>query len=244
MIAGAVSAGAAACMAWAVRGRASQVFGPSVWRGPAGRRALALTFDDGPSRMTAELLAVLARFGVPATFFVCGEHVRRHPLLVREMAAAGHEIGNHTDTHARLWLRSPKFIRRELLAAQTTIGGAAGVEPRLFRATYGVRWFGLAAAQRELGLLHVMWTVVGLDWKLPAHEVARRITSRAGNGAIVCLHDGRERAPDPDITPTIAAVREIVPRLIDQGYEFRTVSGLIGYSSWVCPRTSSSASSV
>jgi peptidoglycan/xylan/chitin deacetylase (PgdA/CDA1 family) len=147
----------------------------------------------------------------------------------------GHEIGNHTDTHARLWLRSLPSVREEVGRAQESIAEATGAAPRLFRAPYGVRWFGLRKVQREYNLLGVMWTVIGLDWKLNSARIASRICAGASNGAILCLHDGRELEPSPDISNTIEAVRIIVPRLLDAGYGFRTVSSLIGYSSPVCP---------
>src|SRR4051812_34693810 len=86
-------------MAWAVRGRSSSLLAPSVWRGPAHRRAIALTFDDGPSEATPRLLAILAAHNVRATFFLCGANVRRLPEIARAIRRAGHELGNHTDTH-------------------------------------------------------------------------------------------------------------------------------------------------
>jgi peptidoglycan/xylan/chitin deacetylase (PgdA/CDA1 family) len=200
------------------------VFAPSIWHGPTDRREIALTFDDGPSESTPELLDVLARHKVKATFFVCGMHVRRLPDVAREIIAAGHEPANHTENHARLWLRSPAFIHNEVAAAQAGIADVCGKMPRLFRAPYGVRWPGLGNAQRAFGLTGVMWTVIGNDWALPGDAIAARVLKRAGNGGIVCLHDGRERQTRPDISATINAVRELVPMLSDQGYSFRTVS--------------------
>ena len=214
-------------MAWAVRGRSSSVFGPSVWRGPKDRPEIALTFDDGPSPSTPELLRVLGDLKVRATFFQCGMHVRRFPQIAREIVVAGHEIGNHTDTHPRLWFKSSRFVFNELCRAQDSITEVTGVTPRLFRATYGVRWFGVRKAQKRLGLLHVMWTAIGSDWKLSGAQVAERLVARCENGAIFCLHDGRERNPDPDIRSTIQAVTRIVPLLQERGYEFRTVSELL-----------------
>ena len=103
-VVGAIVGGAAvaASLAWSVRGRSSSAFAPSIWRGPRDRRRLALTFDDGPTPGTALLLHVLAEHGARATFFQCGEQVRRYPSLARAVAAAGHEIGNHTDTRVPL----------------------------------------------------------------------------------------------------------------------------------------------
>src|SRR4051812_25131475 len=87
--------------AYAVRGRSSHVFGPSVYRGQGTRRSIALTFDDGPSPGSLQLLDYFAREGVKATFFQCGVNVLRHPDISRTVSEAGHEIGNHTYSHAR-----------------------------------------------------------------------------------------------------------------------------------------------
>ena len=217
----------AAFLAWAVRGRSAAVFAPSIYRGPRGSRTIALTFDDGPSESTPLLLEELRRHSVAATFFQCGTNVRRLPEIARQVAAAGHEIGNHSDTHPLLCFRSPGFIHAELSGAQRSILAATGHSPKLFRAPYGVRWFGLGEAQRQQGLTGVMWTVIGRDWKLPAGEIAARILSRCGDGAIVCLHDGRETRTNPNISTTIEAVRLIVPALLARGYRFETVSGML-----------------
>jgi peptidoglycan/xylan/chitin deacetylase (PgdA/CDA1 family) len=226
----AASAGLAAAtgaMAWAVRGRASAVFAPSVWHGPRDRRAIALTFDDGPSESTEELLLILERYGVPATFFECGVHVRRLPSVARSVIGAGHEIGNHTENHPYLSLHSAAFIRNEMARAQEAITSATGFAPTLFRAPFGVRWFGLRAAQAQMGLMGVMWTTIGLDWRLRAPEITARVMAGAGNGAILCLHDGRACEVRPDIRETVEAVRRIVPALLEKGYRLETVTGLL-----------------
>jgi peptidoglycan/xylan/chitin deacetylase (PgdA/CDA1 family) len=230
LLGGAVCA-AAGVLAYGVRGRSSRLLGPSVWRGPADRRSVALTFDDGPSESTPELLELLERNGVRATFFQCGANVRRLPGVAREVARGGHEVGNHSDTHARLFLRSGRFIRRELDRAQAAISDATGARPVLFRAPYGARWFGLAEAQQRLGLLGVMWTAIGRDWTLPAEAVARRLSRSARNGAILCLHDGRELRRQPDIRATLEAVRRLVPDLKSRGFRFESVSQLL------CPKS-------
>ncbi|MBC7927275.1 MAG: polysaccharide deacetylase family protein [Bryobacteraceae bacterium] len=222
------SAGAAGFLTWAVRGRSSTVFAPSIWRGNSEQRELALTFDDGPSESTPELLEVLERFGVSATFFLCGVPVRRLPGIARLITQSKHELGNHTDSHARLWLRSRSFISTEVGLAQRTIADVTGVSPQLFRAPYGVRWPGLGAVQREHGLTGVMWSVIGNDWALPADRIAARVLRGVQPGAIVCLHDGRELRVNPDIRPTIGAVRTLIPRLRNEGWTFRSVRDWIG----------------
>jgi peptidoglycan/xylan/chitin deacetylase (PgdA/CDA1 family) len=100
-------------MAYGVRGRSSTLFAPSVYRGPAARRAIALTFDDGPSESTPALLRMLTDQCVPATFFQCGGNVDRLPEIAREAACCGHEIGNHSHTHPRFTFRPPAFIQGE-----------------------------------------------------------------------------------------------------------------------------------
>jgi len=110
-------AGSAAFATWAVRGRASEVFAPSVWRGPRDLPAIALTFDDGPSEGTPRVLEILQRHAVPATFFQCGANVERLPAIAREVLAAGHTIGNHSHTHSRFYLRSASFVEEEIRRA-------------------------------------------------------------------------------------------------------------------------------
>lgn len=217
-------AAAAGFMGYAVRGRSSRVFGESFYHGDRSRPVLALTFDDGPSEATPKLLDALDRFRVPATFFMCGANVRRCPGVAREVAARGHELGNHTDSHPRLDFKSPRFIYREIAQAQTAIQETTGLAPRWFRAPYGVRWFGVAQAQQLLGLRGVMWTVIGRDWKWPSERVSGLLLNTAANGGIICLHDGRGVRPSPDIQATIQAVEFALPRLQERGFRFLTLS--------------------
>lgn len=226
----AAACAATAFMAWSVRGRSATVFAPSVWRGPRDRRAIALTFDDGPSEGTPRILEVLDQYRVPATFFQCGANVERLPAVARAVFEAGHDIGNHSHTHPLFCFRSPGFMERDLRRAQETIAIHTGARPELFRAPFGVRWFGAGAAQRRLGLTGVMWTIIGYDWKLTVDGVVDRIFKRTSNGAILCLHDGRELRVRPDIGVTVEAVRRLVPVLLDRGYRFETVSRLL------CPK--------
>jgi peptidoglycan/xylan/chitin deacetylase (PgdA/CDA1 family) len=222
--------GAGAIMAYGVRGRSSALFGPSVYRGPSTRRSVALTFDDGPSESTQELMDVLEAHEAPATFFQCGANVARLGEVARAVAQRGHEIGNHSYSHPRFYFRSPEFFEDELARAQQTIGDIAGVKPSLFRAPFGIRWPGLGAAQQKLGLLGVMWTVIGRDWILPAEAIVNRVIRRVRNGAIICLHDGRTLQPKPAVAETLEAVRRLIPMLQAEGYRLETVSQLL------CPR--------
>jgi peptidoglycan/xylan/chitin deacetylase (PgdA/CDA1 family) len=143
------------------------------------------------------------------------------------VAAAGHAIGNHSYTHPLFCFRSPAFIEADLRRAQHAIRAATGVDPEWFRAPYGVRWFGMGRAQRNLSLTGVMWTAIGRDWKLNSEAVFQRISKGASNGAILCLHDGRGLRVRPEISVTVEAVRRLIPTLLERGYRLETVSRLL-----------------
>jgi peptidoglycan/xylan/chitin deacetylase (PgdA/CDA1 family) len=198
-----------------------------VYHGPRDAPRIALTFDDGPSESTPALLEILDKHSVRATFFMVGRNVRRCPEIAREVRARGHEIGNHTDTHPLLALRSPQFVQQEIAAAQKTIHLATGATPVWFRAPYGARWFGVGRAQQQLGLTGVMWTTIGRDWYLPAGQIAALVRRKAANGAIFCLHDGRGVRTAPDIRTTLDAVQEVIPQLAARGYRFQTLSQML-----------------
>jgi len=222
-----LAAGAAAgFLSWAVRGRSSQIFAPSIWRFPAGSGQIALTFDDGPSESTPALLELLERHNAKATFFVCGHNAKRLPAVLRSVAA-GHEIGNHTWSHRRLDFSSRAAMREELRRTQAIISDITGRAPTLFRAPYGVRWLGLGSVQEELGLTGVMWTSIGRDWKLPAAAITRRLLRATSDGAILCLHDGRLLNERPDITATLDAVSGLLPLIAERNLAMTSVSAML-----------------
>jgi peptidoglycan/xylan/chitin deacetylase (PgdA/CDA1 family) len=221
-----ISAGATAALAvYAVRGKSSSLLGPSVWHGNRKRPAIALTFDDGPSESTPALLDLLARHNARATFFMCGQNVRRLREIAQKVSAAGHEIGNHTDSHPALYFKSPEFIYRELALAQESISQIT--EPGLFRAPYGVRWLGLRSAQKRLKLTGVMWTAIGNDWMWPASRISQLLLRKAENGAIFCLHDGRELRCAPDISAMLEALKIVLPILKERGFSLETVTEIL-----------------
>jgi peptidoglycan-N-acetylglucosamine deacetylase len=214
-------------MAYAVRSPTSSLLAPSIYRGPGGRRTLALTFDDGPSESTERVLTILQRYHVPATFFQCGMNVLRLPSVALAVLSAGHEIGNHSHTHPRLYFRSAVAIEMEFARAQEAIENSMGLRPRLMRPPFGVRWFGFREMQRKLNLISILWTAIALDWKLKSSAIVERLMRRASNGGIFCLHDGRALQIRPDVSQMLIALAEIVPALQDRGYKFETVSKLL-----------------
>ena len=207
--------------------RSSQLFGPSVYRGGGQRRSVALTFDDGPSEGTLPILEYLDRENIWATFFQCGVNVQRLPGIAGRVAAAGHQLGNHSYSHPRLPFKSAEFIEKEFSTAQHVIAEETGITPMVMRPPYGCRWLGMREVQQKLALLSVMWTIVGNDWRWPSDQIASHVLSRTRPGAIICLQDGRRTQRNPNVDTTLRALRKIVPVLKDNGFKFEVISDLM-----------------
>jgi len=232
-----VSAGALAAAgvaAWGAVASSSELFGPTV-RHTSSPKQIALTFDDGPNpAVTPQLLDLLDRHSVHATFFLIGKFVRECPGLVQEMSVRGHLLGNHTDTHANLFFRSPAGIRDELARCQIAIGAAMAGEPRWMRPPYGYRSPMLDAEIRRAGMKGVvMWSRKCRDWKpQPSERLIERLASvgRTGkpHGDIVLLHDGDHRSLGGDRIHVVAALEHWLPRWRDAGIEFVTIESSAG----------------
>ena len=207
----------------------SRVFGRVVGRGAADRRHLYLTFDDGPNaEATPRILEILARHEVPAAFFMVGRHVRLFPQLARAAAAAGHEVGNHTDSHVKLHLRTPGRIRRELMAAHAAIMQATGCVPRTFRAPHGFRNPFVVPAAHRLGYRVFGWSFGVWDTARPgAEEIRRRMRVRLRPGSILLLHDGDGYDARGDRLQTAEALSGIIADARAAGYEFRPLPDLL-----------------
>ncbi len=193
---------------------------------------MALTFDDGPDpEWTPQVLDVLRRHGVPATFFVVGRRVASHPGLVRRQLDEGHEVGVHTFTHADLGTAPGWRASLELSATQTALGGAAGVHTALFRPPYLSSPahltdddVGAARAAAQRGYLLVLADRDSEDWRRPGvDQILTAALPPPPRGAVVLLHDG-----GGDRTETLVAVDRLISTLAAQRYRFTTVSELAG----------------
>ena len=208
----------------------SQIFGRTLIanRDPD---EIALTFDDGPNDpYTQQLLEVLAVNRVRATFFMIGRFVRQRPDIVRDVHAAGHLIGNHTMNHPWLVLESPAKVRQELAGCNAALEDAIGEEITYFRPPHGSRRPDVLRAARELGLIPVMWNVIGHDWEpgIRKEDVLRRVEKgilrnrRVGMGSNIVLHDGGQAAIGQDRSATVGAVRSTLGALIKTRPRFIT----------------------
>lgn len=164
---------------------------------------LTLTFDDGPSEHTLDVLAALDRLGAKATFFMVGEAVDRRPDLAREVARRGHEIGNHTYSHPRLDELSASEVFPEFMRCEDALARAGVRRPIIYRPPYGrtnaeVR----GIAERALALRECLWDVDPRDWARPGVDAIVRHIWQAPAGAVVLLHDG-----GGDRSQTVGALR-------------------------------------
>ena len=191
-----------------------------LWRGTPRRREIALTFDDGPSPIaTPLLLAILRWYGVPATFFVIGDHARAYPYLVAQMVAEGHDVGNHTFHHPNMATVDPQTVRSEITRTTDLIQETTGHPPRWFRPPGGDYSADVVEAVRQAGMEMALWTENSGDWSLPPAKIlVERVLARTEPGAIVLLHNGTLN--------TVHALPEIIVELRRRGYALVTVSEL------------------
>ncbi|MBO8195820.1 polysaccharide deacetylase family protein [Streptomyces oryzae] len=181
----------------------------------AGRRVLALTFDDGPHpENTPRLLEVLRRHGVQATFFVVGENAAAFPGLLHAIAADGHVVGNHSWAHHPLNRMRPSDVRDDLGRTSELIDRVVGTPPRWCRAPYGAWHPPSLKVCADLGMEPMGWSVDTRDWTRPGTaRIVSAVTDRATPGAIVLQHDGGGPRPQ-----TVAAVDHYLPLLKADGY--------------------------
>jgi peptidoglycan/xylan/chitin deacetylase (PgdA/CDA1 family) len=183
-------------------------------------RGVAVTFDDGPHpEGTPAVLEVLAHRGANATFFLVGEQVRRYPALVREIAAAGHELGIHGDRHTLLLRREVREVAADYDRAAAAIADAAGVEPTLYRPPYGVFSSGALAEVRARHWRPLLWSVWGRDWERRAtpSSIARRATRRLTAGDVVLLHDSDAYSSADSWRSTAAALPSVLDAIAELG---------------------------
>jgi peptidoglycan/xylan/chitin deacetylase (PgdA/CDA1 family)/negative regulator of sigma E activity len=190
------------------------------WRGTPERPEIALTFDDGPTPLaTPMLLAILRRYGVRATFFVIGVHARAYPYYLKEMAADGDEIADHSYHHPNMTTVDAETMTEEITAGGAVIRRVTGRRPRWFRPPGGDYTSAIVAAARRDGMGFAMWTYNSGDWALPpASVIITRIVSRAEPGAVILLHNGTLN--------TVRALPELIVELRHRGFTMVTLSRL------------------
>ncbi len=185
---------------------------------------IALTFDDGPhSEYTEEILDILDEFGIKATFFVIGRNCDDSPKVIERVISCGHEVGNHTYSHPSLKKITGEELKNEIIKTEELLYERCSYRPKLFRPPEGVYTKAVEEAISGLDYLPILWTVDTEDWLHPSSEkIAETVMKNVSAGKIILCHDyisGKSSTPK--------ALRIFIPKLLNQGYNFVTVSELL-----------------
>lgn len=203
-------------------------YGPVLARVKMQEKVMALTFDDGPCLpYTEQLLDVLYKENIKATFFIVGEKALQRPELVRKVEQAGHEIGLHSYVHRDQLKLPAEAVADNLAQGKAALEGITGVPTKFFRPPHGFKDWTVMAEAEKAHLEVVNWSLIPRDWTNPGAEViAQRVIENVHPGAIVLLHDGDSSQYVASREQTIKATGKIIRELKQQGYRFVTVSEL------------------
>jgi polysaccharide deacetylase family sporulation protein PdaB len=189
-------------------------------------KKLAFSFDASwGAEFTPKILSILQQNNIKTTFFLTGFWVEKHPELVKKIAAAGHELGNHTWTHPHLNTLDKQGIKLELERLHAALTGLTGTEPKLFRPPFGEYSNKVIEAAGELGYLTIQWSIDSLDWKnLSREAIVRRVTGQLHPGAIILFHNNGLHTAD--------ALPEIISYATSRGYTIVPISELLHREDW------------
>jgi polysaccharide deacetylase family sporulation protein PdaB len=182
---------------------------------------VSLTFDAAwGNEDTQQLIDILGKYGVRATFFVVGDWAEKYPESVLALHEAGHEVMNHSNHHDHLGSLSAEAITADVNAASDRIEAVTGVRPTLFRCPYGEYDDHVIAAVESIGVTAVQWDVDSLDWKdYDANTIFTRVTGKVQPGSIILFHNAARHTPE--------ALGDIVAWLLREGYKIVPVSRLL-----------------
>ena len=185
------------------------------------QKMLSISFDAAwGNEDTQQLIDILGKYNVKATFFVVGEWVDKYPESVKALSDADHEVMSHSNTHAHFNSLSSQEIIDDLTACGEKIAAVTGTQPTLFRCPYGEYDDHVINAVRSMGIEPIQWDVDSLDWKdLSAADITKRVTSKVQPGSIVLFHNAALHTPE--------ALPGIIEALLQQGYTFVPISQMI-----------------
>ena len=198
-----------------------------ILSGPTDRKAVALTFDDGPDNLwTPRILAVLTQYGVKATFNCVGYRVHQNPQMLQRLARAGHILSNHSWNHPNFTKIPLSEVRTQIERTSDVIQRVAGVRPRYFRPPYGALNREVIEQITELGYKILYWNVDSLDWaRLTGPQAAANVLAHTEPGSIILMHFAGGRGES--LEDTVQALPYIILTLLEEGYTFETVPQLI-----------------
>lgn len=206
-------------------------FGNIHWKGPAGRRMVAFTFDDGPHPVyTPRILGILNAWNAKATFFMTGTNAAAHRELVRDVAERGHEIGCHSLGHCRTrtLLAFPKRQLREIRETNAIIEAITGKTVTLYRPPYGLVSPLLLPVCLKLSLKIVLWSVNSYDFRREHYSsIVTRVLKRLTDGTILLFHDCHYNDAALDYSSTAIALEQLLAECDSAKFESVTVSRLL-----------------
>ncbi len=188
---------------------------PFRWSPKTDRKVIYLTFDDGPSQYTPEVLKILQENGARATFFQIGRNVPSDPTIEKQIIEQGSAIGNHTWDHSALGKLTAEQQAQQLTSTRDQIGAYQGP---CMRAPYGSMNNKTRPTAASLGMTPVLWSLDTFDWQGKSEASIEATLAKAKSGDVVLMHDGGGNR-----APTVAAVRAALPKLKQQGYVFEPV---------------------
>lgn len=198
--------------------------GEVLWDIETQEKIVALTFDDGPDdEYTNQVLDLLAEYDAKATFFIIGKNAEKHPEVILRQFEEGHELANHTYSHP--WNTSLKRIEEEMNKTDDIIYSITGFKPTLFRPVGGLYTDGMIDVAVKNGYTVIMWSwhQDTEDWKNPGvKKIVHKVLEGTNPGDVILFHDGGS-----DRTQTVEALKEILPVLQKQGYQFVTISEML-----------------
>jgi len=206
-----------------------QMCGKRITHIKTKEKVVALTFDDGPNPPTTnEILAVLKKHNVPATFFVVGKQAEQHPDMIKAIYTAGHELGNHTWSHEVLICKSASYIRKEITDTDNLLRSLGYTGPIHFRSPKGMKLVVLSKVLAHMKRNNILFDVAGYDWEKPGTKaIVNNVLSQAlmhvRPGSIILLHDGS----CSDKKEVVNACDIIIERLQQRGYKFLRISELL-----------------
>ena len=188
------------------------------------QKIVALTFDDGPSKPdTDQILAILDKHNVKATFFVVGMNIKRYPDLIQKIIKKGHALGNHSMYHDKLSKWPAEKIAKDLSSVDKLLRAQGYEQEIFFRAPYGLLSPNIESALSQLQKRHFLFNFLPKDWENPPPQVIHdRVMARAKPGFIITLHDGWDHREN-----TVKATDMIIQSLKAKGYQFATASELV-----------------
>lgn len=215
----------ALCIAIASFTKIHNFFG--INRAETQEKVVALSYDDGPTPpYTNQLIALLDRYQIQATFFTIGKNIEQHPDLVKLAIAKGEELGNHSYSHKDMLFKSKDYLLSELEKTDALLRQLGVTQTINFRPPWGRRLLMLPYLVAKLHKQLIMWDIDSEDYRkdLTAEAIADRVIEQARPGAIIVMHDG-----GGDRSRTVVATELIIKTLTAQGYKFKTVSQLLTF---------------